>query len=209
MEEEVEVKHGELRVRQDGKKSRRTETNARTDELCDVDHTGLARVEAIDVAVDERDRNEEEVCSEGGNSQFEDDEQRQEVQQDGQGRTQDAPREADPARDRPEDWFLHQHPHWPRQTRLHHLLQAPALKIVLAHVTLVARFLPQLGGLARVAREWGWCRGSVWTCSVDQKRGDGDVLSVLSCVGNLENVVAGRLEGGAGGPGVKLPKGLG
>jgi hypothetical protein len=71
------------------------------------------------------------------------------MQQDGQGRTQNAPREADPAGYCPKDGFLHQHPHRSRQTRLHHLLQAPALKVVLAHVPLVARFLPQLGGLAR------------------------------------------------------------
>jgi hypothetical protein len=45
--------------------------------------------------------------------------------------------------------------------------------------------------------------------SLDEKRGDGDVLSVLSSVGNLEDVVAGRLEGGAGGLGSEVTEGVG
>lgn len=67
----------------------------------------------------------------------------------GQTRTEDSPLERDPSRHGHENRLGEEEPDGPSQARLHHLADAPALKIVPRHVPRVARLFAELGGLAR------------------------------------------------------------
>jgi hypothetical protein len=64
-------------------------------------------------------------------------------------RTENSPRERDPCCDCQQNRLLAQHHDRARQTRLHHLPQTPPLEVVLAHVPLITRLLPQPRCLAR------------------------------------------------------------